>query len=151
MTQQLMQAYKQAPWRIQTQRIIYVMLGLITLVVVAGLYLSISARTATAAIQIQRLETRRDDLREQNAELENQLALNTTSGELAKRAKDMGFIPVSSEDATFLVVPDYSGRSVTVNGTPPHPNNVAQSVVRPIYTQSLWDWLLQNVSKFNPK
>jgi hypothetical protein len=151
MTQQLMQAYKQAPWRVQTQRIIYVLLVLIALVIVAGLYLSISARTATAAIQIQRLEARRDDLREHNAELENQMAMNTASGELAKRAKDMGFMPVVSEDATYLVIPDYAGRSAAVYGTAPQPKIPTQSVIRPIYTQSLWDWLLQNVSKFTPK
>jgi len=52
MAQNLIQAYRQAPWRTQLQWIGFFLLGLVIIVTVAGLYLSITAQSTTAGVEI---------------------------------------------------------------------------------------------------
>ena len=53
MKNRLLQAYKQAPWRIQIQWIGLFLLGLVLVASIIGLYLSISAQAAASGRSIQ--------------------------------------------------------------------------------------------------
>jgi len=55
MKNRLLQAYKQAPWRVQLQWIGLFLLGLVLVAGITGLYLNISAQAATAGRKIQSL------------------------------------------------------------------------------------------------
>jgi len=144
--QRLMQAYQQAPWRIQTQRIAMFLLVLIAVGVTAGLYLNISAKAATAAIEIRTYENMRDTIQEENANLEAELAVINNSENLKKRAQDLGYQPVDTYAMQFLIIPEYPGRQPAMMAPPPGVLRSAQPLLRELYTQSLWDWFLESMS-----
>lgn len=147
MNKRLMQAYRQAPWRIQIQRIAALLLVLITIGSVAGLYLSVSAQAATAAIQIRQFEGTRDALKEINSNFEAELALIITSENMAKRAQDLGYQPVDQQAVQYLLIPEYPGRQPAMIAPPPSIPHPVKPLVRASYTQSLWDWVLENVAR----
>jgi len=55
----------------------------------------------------------------------------------------MGFVPVSPVAETFLTIPGYTGRQTAMMAPPPGPSNVPTTLIRPSYTQSLWEWIFQ--------
>jgi cell division protein FtsL len=146
MNQRLMQAYQQAPWRTQIQRIAIFMLVLITTGVIAGLYLSVSARAATAAIQIREFESTRDTLKEANSNLEAELAVVSSYENLKQRAQDLGYQPVDPYSIQYLVISEYPGRQPAMIAPPPSILRPAIPLLQTSYTQSLWDWLLENMT-----
>lgn len=143
--QRFTHAYSQAPWRKQLQLIGLFMLAVIVVALVAGIYLNVTARTATIGRNIQSL---RFNIREQEleiADLESQLALLTSNREMQSRAEELGFSQVDSDDIFFMVVPGYSGRQAV---------RIANQEIRPLpqtktlssdYTQSLFDWVRERV------
>jgi cell division protein FtsL len=143
--QRFTHAYSQAPWRKQLQLIGLFMLGVIIVALIAGIYLNVTARTATIGRNIQGL---RFDIKEQEldiADLESQLALITSNREMQARAEELGFRQVDSDEIFFIVVPGYSGRQA---------DRIAIQEVRPLpqtktlsadYTQSLFDWVRERV------
>jgi cell division protein FtsL len=143
--QRFTHAYSQAPWRKQLQLIGLFMLGVIVVALIAGIYLNVTARTATIGRNIQSL---RFDIKEQElniADLESQLALITSNREMQARAEELGFTQVDSDEIFFIVVPGYSGRQA---------DRIASQEVRPLpqsrslslnYTQSLFDWVRERV------
>ncbi|NPV76570.1 MAG: hypothetical protein HPY59_09385 [Anaerolineae bacterium] len=147
MNQRLMQAYRQAPWRTQIQRIAVLLLVLIAIGIIAGLYLSVSAQAATAAIQIRQFEATRDALKETNSNLEAELALITTSENMAKRAQEMGYQPLDPQTVQYLVIPEYPGRQPAMIAPPPSVPHPVKPLIRASYTQSLWDWVLENMAR----
>lgn len=147
MNKRLTQAYRQAPWRTQIQRIAVLMLILIAIGGIAGLYLSVSAQAATAAIQIRQLEATREALKETDSNLEAELALITTSGNMVKRAQDLGYQPLEPQAVQFLVIPEYPGRQPAMIAPPPSVPHPVKPLIRASYTQSLWDWVLENAAR----
>ena len=57
MEKDLLQAYKQAPWRTQIQRVGAFLLVVVVIAVIAGLYLNISGQSAATGRRIQNLES----------------------------------------------------------------------------------------------
>ncbi len=147
MNQRLMQAYRQAPWRTQIQRIAVLLLVLIAIGSIAGLYLSVSAQAATAAIQIRQFEATRDALKETNSNLEAELALITTSENMAARAQELGYQPLDPQAVQYLVIPEYPGRQPAMIAPPPSVPHPVKPLIRASYTQSLWDWVLENMAR----
>lgn len=146
MNQRLMQAYRQAPWRTQIQRIAIFMLILITVGTIAGLYLNISARAATVALQIRDLQVNRDTVKEANSSLEADLASVTTAESMRNRAKEMGYGPVDAYSAQYLIIPEYPGRQPVMIAPPPSLFRPEKPLIRDSYTKSLWDWFLETMT-----
>ena len=73
MKKDLLQAYKQAPWRTQIQRVGAFLLVVIAIAAVSGLYLFISGRSAATGRRIQNLESEAAALHRQNNDLETLL------------------------------------------------------------------------------
>jgi len=143
MTSHLIQAYRQAPWRVQLQWIVLFLLGLVLVAFVAAIYLSVSARSATTGREIQWMEYESETIQSQIADLETKLAFLTSAGQMQTRANEMGFVQAEPGNELYLVVPGYTGRQPAVLAPPPGPAVVAVPLIRPNYTQSLWEWLFQ--------
>lgn len=144
MTNRIVQAYRQAPWRIQVQWIGLFALGLLLVALVAGFYLNITTRAATAGSEVQDMLYQTQNQEHDIADLNTKLGLISSSTVMDKRAVDLGFIPISSGKVRYVVVPGYTPRD-TPDMAPPPDNGVVQApLILPDYTQSLWDWLLRN-------
>lgn len=143
MTRTMTHAYQQAPWRVQKQKIGLFLLCLVGTALVAGLYLSITAQAVTAGVQVQALESQREQTQRNIANLHTQLAYLTSAIEMEKRAQEMGFRPYSAEEPLYLVIPEYPGRQTAILAPPPSARGIPQPLILYSYTQSLWEWLFQ--------
>lgn len=111
---------------------------------VAGFYLNITTRAAAAGSDVQNMLYQIQSQEHDIADLNTQLGLISSSSVMEKRALDLGFIPISSDQIKYLVVPGYTPRE-TPDMAPPPDNGVVQApLILPDYTQSLWDYLLKN-------
>ncbi len=141
--QSLIQAYRQAPWRLQMQFIGLFCLGLVLMALVAGIYLNVTARAATIGRQIQGLQAEILSNQRFNSDLETQLALLTSHSEMEARAEDLGFRPADASEIVYLVVPGYPGRLPAVLAPPPGPVTASMASLPPEFTESLIDWIRQ--------
>ncbi len=148
-TNRFIQAYRQAPWRTQLQWSGLFLLGLVAAVCVAVVYLNISAQAATAGLEIQTLEAAKETSQRKIADARNKLALLTSQDVMEKRAEDLGFVDTDATTSTYLVVKGYPGRQPIVLAPPPSPDMIKRPVIKPGYTQSLWEWLFQGILSFN--
>lgn len=145
MNTKIKQAYKQAPWRVQLQRLFYVALIIVMVLVVAALYLNISAQAANAGMDFQGLEWTREDLARQIANDEVILGQVTSEENMVARAKALGFTTIALDQAMYVVVPGYTGRQPAAFAPAPGLDMYADPIIKPSYTQSLWEWLFQGV------
>lgn len=148
MAQSLIQAYRQAPWRKQIQGVSVVLVLLVGFALVSGLYLSVSAQSTAAGMNVQNLEDKRDSLKRDIADKENTLALNTSAGQMRQRAIAMGFQGPESATTDYLVVKDYSGRPTQLSSPFSGISTPAQTILRSEYTLSLWELLNQSMMRF---
>ncbi|MEJ2706457.1 MAG: hypothetical protein P8074_02470 [Anaerolineales bacterium] len=139
--QNLTQAYSQAPWRKQVQIIGLFLLAVVFAAVVAGIYLSVTARAATTGREIQRLQREIEVMEQANADLQSRRAFITSASEMEKRARNLGFRPIESEETVFIVVPEYTERQPIILAPAPSPVVVAAPVTPAEYTESLFVWL----------
>lgn len=107
----LLRAFRQAPWRQQTQVMAALSVGLMILLVVGGLYLAVASRAANAGRDLQRLEAAKANLLIENDRLRAQLAELRTMNRMAARALELGFIPAGPEQVEYVAVPNYPHQS----------------------------------------
>lgn len=148
-TNRFIQAYRQAPWRVQLQWAGLFLLGLVIAVLIAVVYLNISAQAAAAGLDAKANEQEKEDTQRSIADLRNKLAVLTSQEVMEKRAEELGFVDTSAENTTYLMVQGYPGRQPVVMAPPPSPERVSQPIVKPAYTQSLWEWLFQGMLSFS--
>lgn len=139
------QAYSQTPWRKQMMFIGLFLLVVIFAALVAGIYLDVTARTATIGREIQGMEEQIDSLRLSNADLESKLAGITSSDELEKRAHSLGFKQIEMNEAVFIVVPGYIPRQHARLAPPPGPVKTVAAALPSAFTESLYDWFERSV------
>jgi hypothetical protein len=145
MKNQILQAYKQAPWRIQLQWIGLFLLGLVLIASITGVYLSISAQAATSGRRIQYLESQISTINNEIAELTAELAAAKSVDSMQSRAQSLGFIPLNPHNAIYLEVPGYNPHADLVLA-PPRVNIISESpTVLSSYRTSLWEWLVSNI------
>ena len=145
----LSQAFKQAPWRNQIRFAGLFLLGLVVVIVVASIYLSISGRAAAAGLSAYRMNLERQTLEREIADRKADIAVLTSVTVMEQRASDMGFKRIDPAKAIYLVVPGYTGKKTVVLAAPPGIDDSNQSLVLPIYRQSIWDWLFQGVNRLS--
>lgn len=100
----LLRAYKQAPWRTQTQAVAAWSVTLLAILVLGGLYLAVASRAAAAGRDLQSLEVRKSALTLENDELRAQLARLSSVTRLADRAHALGFQTARPEQIEYLPV-----------------------------------------------
>jgi len=143
MKKTIIQAYRQAPWRTQLQWIGGFLLVLMALMLIAGLYLYISASATAAGTRIQNLQTEREVLQIQLADLRTKLA-NLNSAEVMRaRAIEAGFRQASQEDIEYIVVEGFPQRNVVFLAPPPSEIQSSENLIKAAYKQSLWEWFYQ--------
>jgi cell division protein FtsL len=143
--ERLTQAYTQAPWRRQLQLIGLFLLALILIALVAGIYLSVTARSATVGREVQVMYREMETIRRENEDLDTQLALLTSNEVMEQRAKDLGFHPVDPSNLVYLLVPGYMEPRPPDLAQKPGLNLEQKTELPSDYTESLFDWLRQRV------
>ena len=116
-------------------------LALVMVGLVAGIYLNVTARAATAGRKIQEMQTQILQLQRTNADLETQLALLTSVRSMEQRAVALGYRPVDPGQVLYLPVPGYAGRQEAVLASPPGPAVASAPDLPPEFTETLVDWL----------
>ena len=145
MKNRILQAYRQAPWRIQIQWIGLFLLGLVLIASITGIYLSISAQAAASGRRIQSLERQINHINNEIAQLTADLAAERSVENMKNRAEDLGFIPLNPHEAVYLEIPGYDPHADLVLA-PPRINIITESPrVLSTYQISLWEWLVQNI------
>lgn len=139
----LLQRYRQAPWRIQRQWVSLFLLGIVSLLLIAALYLNVTVRAAIAGREIQVLRDTIEEKARQNADYEMQLAALTTSEVMQERARALGFEPADYEEALFLTVTIYLPERVVDFSA----KEIARTVpaLRAEYRQSLLEWFAERI------
>jgi len=139
------QAYRQAPWRMQLQWIGIFLVVLVIIASVAGIYLSISGRTAATGRRIQNLEMDISALKLNTNDLNTQLAQASSAKTLYDRLAKLDMVEVNPHQALYVEVPGYEPRTTVVMAPPPSVDAVTAQVLLPEFTSSLWDWLKDKV------
>lgn len=141
-SKEFIQAYKEAPWRRQMQMIGFVATGVVMLALVAGIYLNITARSATTGRLVQQLQSERSDMEQHIEDLQTQLAFLLSVEQMQKRAGDLGFVPVAPSSIVYLMVQEYQGQPIGAELAPRAGSEFGAAVTMPAaYTDSLFDWV----------
>lgn len=144
--QRFTQAYQQAPWRKQLQLIGLFLLVLIMGALVAGIYLSVTARATTVGRGIQEMRADIERIEREIEDLQTELAYILSNAQMQERAIELGFRPAEPGEAVYVVVPGYTRPEVVTLAQTPGPAVHRSSPALPEdYTQSLFDWLRERV------
>jgi hypothetical protein len=138
-TAPLARAFKEAPWRTQTQAVAIVSISLLVAAIVGGFYLAVASRAATAGRDLQRLEVQKTLLLQANVELRAQLAELRSVERVVQRALALGYRPAQPEQIHYLRVDNYP---YSVQTTPP-PRAAAPPGPQPSTLAQVADWLAQ--------
>jgi cell division protein FtsB len=125
-------------------------IGLFLLVVifaalVAGIYLDVTARTATIGREIQVMEEEIEALKLSNADLESKLAFMTSSEAMEQRARSLGFEHLQMGETQFIVVPGYVSRQHARLAPPPGPVKTLAAALPSAFTESLFTWFRRSI------
>jgi hypothetical protein len=134
----ILRAFKQAPWRSQTQAVAMLSVTLLAAAVIGGFYLAVASRAATAGRDLQRLEARKTELLQDNDELEAELANLRSINRLAARAVALGFQPATGDQLEYMRVDSYPQN---VHLKPPP--RAAVAAPAPNTLQVMFDWAQQ--------
>lgn len=148
MPKRFAQAYRQAPWRIQTQRGVLLLIVAILGASMLWVMVSVTVQASSAGLEIQQLEDVREDVQRQIAGQRTLIGIQTSKAQMEKRATEMNFEPINPADLTYIVIPGFKGREPVIGASPPR-QAMEQPLIKPAYTQSLWEWLLQGILEMN--
>ncbi len=136
-------AYKIAPWRIQRQWVGSALLAVVTLAMVATLYLIVTSQAAIAGREIQDLTYSINLSRQVSSNLQTQLASLTSASAMERRAFELGFRPMESDEVEYLVVPGYAKPDPFILNS--QQLQLSALTIPPEYNQSLLDWMDENL------
>jgi cell division protein FtsL len=143
---ELAQTYQQAPWRKQMQFIGLFALVLVIIALIAGMYLSVSARTTAVGRDIQEMERKISALDQEIEDLQAKLAFLTSAGEMSKRARDKGFKSVPDDRVVYLPVQGYIERQPAVLASYTRHPLISAAAIPPQYIESLFEWLARLIA-----
>jgi len=141
---QIIHAYKQAPWRVQRQWVGAFLLALIGMAMIAALYLDVTARAALAGREIQELRLEITTAQRANADLETQLANQTSTVEMQRRALELGYRPVKPGELDYVSVSGFVPPEPAILTAANEPAPRARTLPAQ-YSQSLIEWLDERI------
>ena len=141
----LVHAYKVSPWRVQRQWIGTALLAVVALAMVATLYLDVTSQAAIAGREIQDLTALITEGQQVSADLQTQLASLTSASVMKERALELGFRPMASIEAEYLVVPGYFQPEPEILSSIPRPQ-LSALTIPPEYNESLLDWVDERIA-----
>ncbi|MBE0683554.1 MAG: hypothetical protein IH589_16725 [Anaerolineales bacterium] len=136
-------AYKVAPWRIQRQWVGSALLVVVTLAMVATLYLIVTSQAAIAGREIQDLTYSINLSQQVSSNLQTRLASLTSASAMERRALELGFRPMESDEVEYLVVPGYAKPDPFILNS--QQLQLSALTIPPEYNQSLLDWMDENL------
>ena len=142
------QAYPQVPWRSQIQLLGLVLAVVVVLALIAGIYLSVSARSAAFGREIQEMQRLIRAMERDNESLRAILAELTSSRNLEERSEELDYIAIDPSEAYYVVVDGYSGRPPVTLASRYEDPVVGARVMPDEYTESLFDWLGRTLSPY---
>ena len=141
----LVHAYKIAPWRVNRQWVGFALLVVVALAMISALYLDVTSQAAIAGREIQDLTASITVNQQVSRDLETQLATLTSANAMEQRALALGFRPIATGEAEYLVVPGYSVLEPDIPSSAQLPQLSALSIP-PEYNESLLDWMDEKIS-----
>jgi hypothetical protein len=88
-----------------------------------------------------------EDTKRSISDMETQLAYLTSEETMKERAKELNYHPAGPDQIFYIEVPGYGGRQALTFAQPPVPVVVAAPTLSPAFTESLVDWVVENVIK----
>ncbi|MFM8322738.1 MAG: hypothetical protein ACKOC5_17640 [Chloroflexota bacterium] len=140
------QTYSQAPWRKQLLLIGGFSLVLVAIAVVAGIYLTVSARATEAGRSIQVNRHDIADMEREVEDLQSQMAVILSAQQMESRARSLGFQPVDPEQIVYLNIPGYNARQPAQLAPATQRSVPAARVIPAEYTESIFTWLRRQVN-----
>lgn len=140
----LVQAYRQAPWRLQTQRGVTLLVVAILGTAVLWVMLSVDVKAQEAFLDFRDLQKVQEKLQREIAATHTDIAIQTSASHMKSRAEELGFQPVDPADIEYVIVHGYAGREPQIQAPLPSAA-ITQPLVKPAFRQSLWEWLLQGI------
>ena len=141
----LVHAYKIAPWRVNRQWVGFSLLVVVTMAMIAALYLDVTSQAAIAGREIQDLTASMTMSQQVSRDLQTQLATLTSTSAMKRRALALGFQPMEPGEAEYLVVPGYSVLAPDILSSAPLPQ-LSALTIPPEYNESLLDWVDEKIS-----
>lgn len=145
MKNDLMQAYKQAPWRKQLQWVGIFLLVVVGVAAIAGLYLFISGRSAATGRRIQVLESQLAEMLRQNNDLQTELGEILSSRALHERVDALDMRPLTVDEALYLEVPGYVPPTGPSLAPPPRIEEQRTPILLPEFTSTFLDWINKKI------
>ncbi len=143
--QRLIQAYRQAPWRRQVQWIGLFLAVVIFASVVAGVYLSVTARAAAYGRKIQDARYDMEIIEKEIENLETELAGLTSVEEMEARAEALGYRLIQKNQMIHLTVAGYGGRPLANQSVVTEESAPENATLPPEFTLSLIEWFQMTV------
>jgi hypothetical protein len=135
----IIHAYKQAPWRIQRQWVGAFLVAVVGIAMVAALFLDVTARAAVAGREIQEMRFEILATQRANADLETRLAKLTSSSEMERRARALGYRPVQPGELDYIAVPGFVAPEPEILRTA-EDVTIPETSLPYEYTESLIEW-----------
>lgn len=142
----LAQTYTQAPWRRQLQIIGLFSLFLTLIGLVAGIYLSVSAKAAVAGRDIQEKQAKIEAIDRDIEDSASRLATILSADEMEARALKMGFRPIEPDQVVYMKIPGYTERDSLLLAPDSPPQVVGAPVTPPEYTESIFTWMRRTIA-----
>lgn len=143
------QAYTQAPWRRQLQLIGLFSLFLVFIALVAGIYLNVSAQTASTGRDIQYMESQIETLDREIEDMQSQLAILLSDHVMKERAQKLGYEPLIMNQSEFLLVPGYMEQKSVVLAPYTRDEVVEAATIPEEYKEPLVDWVKKQMNWFS--
>jgi hypothetical protein len=141
----LVHAYKIAPWRVNRQWFGTAFLVVLSLAMIAAIYLDVTSKAAIAGREIQDLTASIAVSRQMSGDLQTQLASLTSSIVMKQRALELGFQPMKTGEAEYLVVAGYTTLEPDILSSAAAPQLSALTLPRE-YNESLLDWMDEKIA-----
>ena len=141
------QAYSQTPWRKQVRYLAIFLLLLVLVSAIASIYLTVSSRAVSAGHDIQVMTSKIEETKRAISDMETTLAYLTSEETMKERAKDLDYKLAGPDQIFYIEVPGYAGRQAPAFAESPAPVVVAAPTLSPAFTESLVDWIVDNVIK----
>jgi hypothetical protein len=148
-TDQVLRAFRQAPWRTQTQAVAAWSVTLLIIAVIGGLYLAVASRAGTAGRDLQRYEAEKAELTRANDELRAKLAELRSVTRLANRARELGFAPAQPDQVEYVAVKNYPTTAQAAPAADATPARAERSIAQS--KDSLGDWLTEALRALFPR
>jgi hypothetical protein len=146
----LNQAYRQAPWRQATQKgLLFLILALLGASIL-WIMLTVTIQAGSAGLQIQDYERRQEELIREIASLHSDIAASTSAAVMEDRALKLGYHTAGPDEIAYIIIPGYAGRQTNISAPPPSAH-APLVLIKPGYTQSLSEWLLQGMFTLSKK